>query len=489
MKSTKVLVIDDEPLVRRSAQRLLVDEGYEVDTAASVAEGVATFESFRPQVVILDLKLPDGSGLDLLPSLRKIDPSVQLVMITAFGEAQTAVSAMKLGANDFLKKPYDSEELLYAVRSAARSLQREHQLKVYRKRDRANYQRSQMIGNSPAMRRVRDLVYKVARSDATNVLITGESGTGKELVARAIHFESRRRAAPLVEVNCSGFQESLLENELFGHERGAFTSANYLKRGLVELCDGGTLLLDEVAEMPLNVQAKLLRFLDNQTFRRVGGNVDISIDIRIIAATNAGLEERIAAGTFRQDLFFRLKVVSIGLPRLRDREEDTLQLAFHFLDKFSRAFGKDFRHIGGQAADLLLSYQWPGNIRELENLLERIVLLEEGPELRVEHLPLAIEGLRRGQRLPSAPDAPAAQQFWLARFHEQLKVRDEESLMTLRQVGDMYVAFVLAECGDNRSEAARRLGLSRQGLIDRLRRIQVRQDEPATKALGPGLSG
>lgn len=489
MKSTKVLVIDDEPLVRRSAQRLLIDEGYEVDTAATVAEGVATFETFRPQVVILDLKLPDGSGLDLLPSLRKIDPSVQLVMITAFGEAQTAVSAMKLGANDFLKKPYDSEELLYAVRSAARTLQRDQQLKVYRKRDRARYQRSQMIGNSAAMRRVRDLVLKVARSDATNVLVTGESGTGKELVARAIHFESRRRAAPLMEVNCSGFQESLLENELFGHERGAFTSANYLKRGLVELCDGGTLFLDEVAEMPISVQAKLLRFLDHQTFRRVGGNVDISVDIRVIAATNANLEERIAVGSFRQDLFFRLKVVSIGLPRLRDRGEDTLQLAFHFLDRFSRAFGKDFRHIDGQAADLLMTYHWPGNIRELENLLERIVLLEEGPELRIAHLPLAIQSLRNGQRLPSAPDAPAAEQFWLSRFYEQLKSREVDSLLTLRQVGDMYIAFVLEECGNNRSEAARRLGLSRQGLIDRIRRIEARKEEFAGQSVGSSLSG
>ncbi|MBM3318105.1 MAG: sigma-54-dependent Fis family transcriptional regulator, partial [Candidatus Eisenbacteria bacterium] len=342
MKRVKVLIIDDEALVRRSMRRVLGDAGYEVVDAAGVEEGFRAFEAERPQVVVLDVRLPDGSGLDLLPRLRRADPAVKVVMVTAFGETADVVRAMKLGAADFLKKPYDLEELEHAVRSAARSLARDRQLKVYRTRDRARYARRQMIGRSPQMLALQEMIRKVALSETTSVLLMGESGTGKELVARAIHFQSARRDAPLMEVNCSSFQESLLENELFGHERGAFTGANYLKRGIVELCDGGTLFLDEVSETPAKVQAKLLRFIDNQSFMRVGGNADLSVDIRLIAASNADLAELIAAGRFRQDLYFRLKVVSIVLPPLRERGEDILLLARAFLERFGAKFRKEF---------------------------------------------------------------------------------------------------------------------------------------------------
>ncbi len=478
MKTTKVLVIDDEPLVRRSTHRLLTDEGYEVLTAETAAEGAHLFEANRPHVVILDVKLPDGSGLDVLQNLRRIDPGVQVVMITAFGETQTAVRAMKLGATDFLKKPYDLEEMRHAVRNAAKSRARDAQLKVYRKRDRARYARSQMIGRCPGMQHVRELARKVARSDATNVLVTGESGTGKELVARAIHFESGRRNAPLMEINCSGFQESLLENELFGHERGAYTGANYLKRGLVELCDEGTLFLDEVAEMPLSVQAKLLRFMDHQTFRRVGGNVDLSVDIRVVAATNADLERRIEEGRFRQDLFFRLKVVSIHLPPLRDRGDDVLELAAFFLDRLSQGFGKDFRTIDLEASRLLRRYAWPGNVRELENLLERVVLLEQGPVLRAKHLPPGIRGPAEAPSNDRAEGSfPEDSRAWFTRFGVMLNPAPDDSPMSLREFSDAYIRFVLAECDGNRTRTARRLGLSRQGLIDRLRRMERRRSD------------
>ncbi len=477
MRTYKVLVIDDEPLVRRSTQRLLSAEDYEVLTAATAAEGLATFEAARPQLVILDIKLPDGSGLDVLSQMRKTDPSIQVVVITAFGEAQTAVEAMKLGAADFLKKPYDMQELLHAVRSAARNLAREKQLRVYRRRDRARYARSQMVGECAGMLQVKELVKKVARSDATNVLVTGESGTGKELVARAIHFESARKDAPLMEINCSSFQESLLENELFGHERGAFTGANCLKRGLVELCDGGTLLLDEVAEMPLNIQAKLLRFIENRVFRRVGGSADILVDIRIVTATNANLEQRIEEGRFRADLYFRLKVVSIMLPPLRDRGDDILVLASRFLERFSHQFRKDFRRIGDGAAYLLMRHPWPGNVRELENLLERIVLLEEGPELGEQHLRGSVgREASREAHVALLESGELNGDGWLRRFQTELAESKGEGPMTLRELGDAYVAFVLRECEDNRSRAARVLGLSRQGLLDKLRRIREREE-------------
>jgi two-component system response regulator AtoC len=475
VKSTKVLVIDDERLVRSSMGRALRDEGYEVAGAATAAEGLARFEDFRPRVVILDIKLPDGSGLDLLPRLRKIDPSVQVIIITAFGEEKTAARAMKLGAADFLKKPYDLGELRHAVDSAARSLARETQLRVYRKRQRAHYARSRLVGGSPAMQAVKQLIGKVARSGATKILVTGETGTGKDLVAGAIHFESERRGGPLISINCSNFQETLLESELFGHERGSFTGASHLKRGLVELSDGGTLMLDEVAEMPLNIQAKLLRFLDHGTFRRVGGNVDFGVDLQVIAATNADLERRIQEGQFRDDLYFRLKVVSIQLPPLRDRGDDVLELARHFLVSFSRKYGKDFREISAAAAALLLGYGWPGNVRELENLLERAVLLEEGPELLPRHLPDDLRGGRSGLALSEPAGAPAVAPTWATRFALAIATQSHGAVPTLMDLGDAYVRFVLQECGGNRSRAARELGMSRQGLRERMRRMEERE--------------
>jgi two-component system response regulator AtoC len=487
VKRTRVLVIDDEPLVRRSMRRALGDAGFEIAEAATVAEGLTTFESERPQVVVLDVRLPDGSGLDLLPQLRRADPAVKVVMVTAFGETADVVRAMRLGASDFLKKPYDLQELEHAVRSAARSLARDQQLKVYRKRDRARYARTQMIGHSPQMEALREVIRKVALSEMTSVLLMGESGTGKELVARAVHFQSARRDAPLMEVNCSSFQESLLENELFGHEKGAYTGASYLKRGIVELCDGGTLFLDEVSETPSRVQAKLLRFIDSKTFMRVGGNVDLGVDIRLIAASNANLEDLIAAGRFRSDLYYRLKVVSIALPPLRDRGDDILLLASAFLQRFSRSFHKDFESIQAGAARCLLRYRWPGNVRELENLIERVVLLEEGPELRAAHLPPEIQ--RAGdlpearaseyRPLVSVRDADgavacgaASETTLLDRLGRRLQEAGDDSVPSLRQVGDAYIDLILDACAGNRSQAARLLGLSRQGLLERLRRMQ-----------------
>ncbi len=479
MTLTRVLVVDDEPLVRRSMQRALSDHGCEVWTAATVAEGFTAFETHRPQVVVLDVRLPDGSGLEMLPRLHRIDPSVKVVVVTAFGETSDAVRAMKLGATDFLKKPYELAELLHAVRSAAKSLERDKQLKGFRKRERVRYARSQMIGDSPEMQAVKELVRKVALSNTTTVLITGESGTGKELIARAIHFQSARRDAPLMEVNCSTFQESLLENELFGHEKGAFTGANYLKRGLVELCEGGTLFLDEVSEMSPRIQAKLLRFIDNQSFKRVGGTVELGVDIRLIAATNADLAQRIGDGRFRQDLFFRLRVVAIHLPPLRERGEDILLLARAFLERFSQEFRKGFRHIEDAAARRLLQYGWPGNVRELENLIERVVLLEEGPVLTLQHLPPEMRGSTEALAVASADARGDLPPGVLAELCHQLKECAADAAPPLRRVEDAYIGLILRECDGNRSRAARMLGLSRQGLIDRLRRMDA-GTSPAT---------
>ena len=443
-----VLVVDDEALIRKSLSKVLRAKGYAVETASTGEEGLEKAAAVRPQVMILDMRLPDTDGLSVLRRVRQIDPVLQVILITAYGEIPMAFEAGKLDAVSFLRKPYEMEDIELAVEAAGRYFQQASELDLYRRQAWQNYSGEEIIGRSEPMEEVRDLIDKVVRSKATSVLISGESGTGKELVARAIHYQSDRAHAPLMEVNCSSFQENLLENELFGHEKGAFTDAGETKKGLVELCDGGTLFLDEVADMSQPTQAKLLRFIDYRSFKRVGGAQDIAVDIRIVAATNKDLEEEVRAGRFRSDLYFRLKVVSIHLPPLHDRGDDILLLAQHFLEEFSRKFKKEFQAIAPEAQPLLVSYRWPGNVRELRNVLERAVLLEEDTELRIDHLPREIAG----RRLAGDQDIASP---------------------TLAQIEADHISEVLRLTAGNKSRAARILGISRQGLIEKLRRLRV----------------
>ena len=452
-----VLVVDDELLIRKSLSKVLRARGFMVETASTGAEGLDKVNALRPQVMILDMRLPDTDGLSVLRRVRQLDPLLQVIVITAFGDVQSAVDAMKLGACDFLRKPYEMEDIALATESAARNFRQASELDLYRRQAWRQFTGEEIIGKSQAMQVVRDLIEKVVRSQATSVLITGESGTGKELVARAIHYRSDRAQAPLMEVNCSSFHESLLENELFGHERGAFTDATDAKKGLVELCDGGTLFLDEVGDMSLPTQAKLLRFIDHRNFKRVGGAQDISVDIRIVAATNKDLEGEVRAGRFRSDLYFRLKVVSVRLPPLRDRDQDVLLLARHFLAEFSRQFQKGFTDLSPEAAQRMLEYAWPGNVRELRNLIERVVLLEEGQRLEREHLSPELLGRRAAVSSPGASG-------------------DEVSLPTLAQIEAEHIGEVLRLTAGNKSRAARILGISRQGLIEKLRRLRMEED-------------
>lgn len=465
-----VLVIDDEPSIVRSLSRILDDRGFGVSTAGSGQEGMSLAATVRPQVVILDLRLPDGDGLPIIRELQKLDPAIRVIVITAFGDLKRAIEAMKAGASDFLKKPYEMDELLLAVEQAARAFESHLRLTIYERREQEVFQGQRIIGASPAMLQLLDIVEKVSSSNATTVLINGESGTGKELVARAIHHGSERRHAPLMEVNCSTFQENLLENELFGHERGAYTDARETKKGLVELCDGGTLFLDELAEMPLVTQAKLLRFIDNQTFRRVGGAVDLKVDIRILAATNKDLEQEMAAGNFRDDLYYRLKVVSLGLPPLRERGEDVLLIARHYLSHFNQKFKKSFGEISPDAARHLLAYSWPGNVRELKNVLERVALLENDRTLEVHHLPPELQG----QTVPSSPRDVG----------DALVASGQE--LSLAVVEEEHIRRVLRLTGGNKSQAARLLGISRQGLFERLKRFGEATESSDTDAQAPG---
>jgi len=451
-----VLVVDDELLIRKSLSKVLRARGYGVEVASTGAEGLEKAAEARPQVMILDMRLPDTDGLSVLRRVRQLDPLLQVIVITAFGDVASAVDAMKLGACDFLRKPYEMEDIVLAVQAAGQTFRQATELDLYRRQAWRQYSDEGIIGRSGPMREVRELIEKVVHSKATSVLITGESGTGKELVARAIHYRSDRAKAPLMEVNCSSFQETLLENELFGHERGAYTDATDTKKGLIELCDGGTLFLDEVADMSLPTQAKLLRFIDHRNFKRVGGAQDISVDIRIVTATNKDLESEVRAGRFRGDLYFRLKVVSIHLPPLRERGDDILLLARHFLREFARKFQKRLSDISPEAAQMFLDYSWPGNVRELKNQIERVVLLEEGRRLLPEHLPVEFSG-----RKPASESAAA--------------VKDVLALPTLAQIEAEHIGEVLRLTAGNKSRAARILGISRQGLIEKLRRLRMEE--------------
>lgn len=452
-----ILIIDDEPSVGRSLSLVLNDKGWGVRVCHTAADGLAAAQSSRPQVVLLDHNLPDAEGPSVLAKLKELDPRVRVIMITAFGDTSLAVQLIKAGAYDFLTKPYDLDQVLHAVDSAWRDFETQSRLDLYRIREQYT-ESDHMVGESSPMLEVRSIIGKVAGSDATSVLVSGESGTGKELVARAIHDNSARETFPFMDLNCSSFSEQLLENELFGHEKGAFTDAQDTKPGLVELTDGGTLFLDEVADMPLVTQAKLLRFLDSRQFKRVGGTRDLDVDIRVVAATNKSIENEIEAGRFREDLYYRLKVVSIHMPPLRDRGDDILLLAHHFLNRFAKKFSRRFRTISTDCAEAFQSYPWPGNVRELKNVVERAVLLEDDTVLQPQHLPK--EFVREG-----GGSLPV-----------------QGTLRSLQEVVDAHILQVLEQTNFNKSQAARILGISRQSLLDRLKRVERRNDAASEKA-------
>ena len=467
----RVRIADDEELIRKSLIRLLRDEGYQVDAVGTAAEVLESVRRDAPDVLVLDLRLPDGSGLELLPRLKAMAPEMKVVVITAFGDLPTAVEAMRQGATDFLKKPYEMHEMLLAVERLKAGLVRETQLDAFRRGELESFLKTKIVGESSAMQRVWDVVEKVAASEATTVLIEGESGTGKELVARAIHFESSRKDAPFLALNCSSFQEPLLENELFGHERGAFTDAREPKRGLVELADQGTLFLDEVGDLPAATQAKLLRFIEERTFKRVGGAADLTVDLRIVTATNRELDPAVREGGFRQDLYYRLKVVSIELPPLRERGDDVILMARHFLALYNEKFRKRFSSLEPEVEGIFRGYSWPGNVRELRNLLERIVLLEDDEVLREDHLPSEIVA-----QVESVPRV----------LRDALAARgDEDSggLPTLAEVEQEHILRVLEFTEGNRSRTARILGISRQSLIERLKRIAAARGSLSSEEL------
>ncbi len=404
MQTPTILVVDDEQLIRWSLATRLTDAGYRVLEAET---GKQALERHREGVdlVLLDYRLPDADGLSILKQIKEADPDTLVILLTAFSSVETAVEAMKAGAYHYANKPFNVDEIALLVEKALETTRLRREVRALRASQAQPYGIGRIVGQSAAMVAVRALILKIAGSPASTVLLTGESGTGKDLAAKVIHYASDRSARPFMNITCSALPDALLESELFGHERGAFTGADRQKRGLLETADGGTVFLDEIGEMVPVLQAKLLRFLEEKTFKRVGGSTDLKVDVRVIAATNRNLEEEVRHGRFREDLYYRLNVLPVALPPLRQRPEDIPALVNHYVDIFNTEFRKRIQGVAPQAMHRLQHYGWPGNVRELRNAVERAMLLSEGDELTLDDFPLGGgPGGRLGDRVELPPN-------------------------------------------------------------------------------------
>jgi two-component system response regulator AtoC len=446
MSGSRVLIVDDEQTLARSAQAFLGDHGYEADVANTGEKALEQLGTLQPDVVFADVRLPGMSGLELLKRIREFDPVIPVIMLTGYGSIEGAVEAMKLGAFDYVKKPVDLEELKLLADRARENRQLKQELSYYRRRATRDVGFTAMVGQSPAIRAVLDRARQIAElAETPPVLLTGETGAGKGLLARAIHAAGPRAAKPFIEVNCTALPATLMEAELFGYERGAFTDAKESKPGLVEAAEGGFLFLDEIGDVDLAVQGKLLRAIEERAVRRVGSVRERKIDARIIAATNRDLEREVRQERFRKDLYFRLAVIVLQIPPLRERGEDVLLLSEHFLRAFNAKYGKVVREISAPARELLLAYPWPGNIRELSHVIERAVLWSRGPVLDVEHLSLTSPQEAEGPHPGGGGD--------------------------LVQWEKAMIEQALREAEGNQTRAAQRLGISRDTLRYRLKKF------------------
>lgn len=387
MRQQKILVVDDEHLIRWSLEQNLKKQGYEVVAAATGEDALKLLKDDVPDLMLLDIQLPGIDGLAVLERVKEMEEEIIVIMVTALGVLETAVKAMRMGAYDYINKPFNLDELAIVIKKALETGELRREVAHLRSEQSRKYGSGSIIGRSRHMQNVLTMVDKVAKSDAGTILIQGESGTGKELIAKAIHYQSGRAERPFMAINCAAVPETLLESELMGHERGAFTDAKVQKKGLLEMADGGTLFLDEIGDMAPGMQAKLLRVLEDRSFRRVGGTKDIQVDVRIISATNKDLLQAIEEKVFRADLYYRIQVIPIHLPALRERRDDIMPLVEHFIAHFNREFGKSVKGVSKMAEKFLTEYAWPGNIRELRNIIERAIILENEETLLLEHLP------------------------------------------------------------------------------------------------------
>lgn len=451
MSKGNVLIVEDNEDLCQTLADVLNKQGNNVRTAYTGEHALNLLQKDIIDLVLLDIKLPDMNGLKILQEIRDNDPDILVIMITALTDAQPAVDAMKMGAYDYLMKPFELDELKIVVAKALEThhLKREiSRLKIQRKEQ---FPDDELFGISRPMRELKKLIKIVAGTPKTSVLIQGESGTGKELVANAIHNWSARADKPLIKINCSAIPENLLESELFGYEKGAFTDAKNLKKGIFELANNGTIFLDEISSMQMSIQPKLLRVLETQSFRRIGGTSDIKIDVRIIAATNRNLEDCVEQQIFREDLYYRLKVMVINIPTLSERTEDILPLAMLFIEANNKEFGKDVKGIALEAQERLLKYQWPGNVRELKNVIERAVILCNDSQLHSEHLPLELQ-----QEIPKMSKTSDFSTF----------TSGGDSLEDMER---RHILYVLKKYNGNKSKTARVLNISRSTLREKMK--------------------
>ena len=451
-----VLVVDDDQDMRALLRDVLEEHGYKVTLAQNGQEALKNLREGEYPVVLTDLRMKGIQGIELLAEIKRSFPDTNVILMTAFGSVETALEAMKQGASDYLMKPVKNDDLLRVTERSFREALLRSEINRLRREVNKEYSFNQILGKSKPMREIFDLIRRVADSP-TNILITGESGTGKELVAKALHYNSERKDAAFVAVNCAAIPEQLLESELFGHMRGAFTDAKVDKRGLFEEAAKGTLFLDEISELPLMLQAKLLRAIQEKEIRRLGANRPIAVDTRLIAATNLNLSEEVKAKRFREDLYYRLNVIEMRLPPLRERREDIPLLVDAFLKKFGQARGKDVKGVSETTLALLIDYAWPGNVRELENVIERAVTLSRGDKILPDDLPATIQGSRGDRR-----------------------VLDEaaEKMHPLHEIEKEYIKKILEKMGGNKYQAAQVLGIDRKTLYRKLGEMDESEKNP-----------
>ncbi|HTM01651.1 MAG TPA: sigma-54 dependent transcriptional regulator [Candidatus Omnitrophota bacterium] len=451
-----VLVVDDERSLRFTLSESLSEEGYRVDTASDGAEALSKVEGGDFQLVLLDQKLPDANGIEVLRKIKAKRPELPVVIMTAYGKFENAVEAARAGCYDYIGKPFELDHIKLVLANALALARAHDEVARLKAAERRRAGSTIVSAGSPAMEKIFSTMKKIGQSGTSTILLEGETGVGKELVAREIHDLSARRDGPFIPVNCSAIPESLLEGELFGSEKGAYTDSKGRKRGVMEQANGGTLFLDEIGEMQANLQARLLRALEQRRFRRLGGETDVSVDIRVVAATNRDLKAMVDQGKFREDLYFRLAVIRVPVPPLRERTGDLQSLIDHFVEHFNQEFGKRVKGPNEEALALMLAYRWPGNVRELKNVIERAVLLESEDWILPEHLPLEIVGA--GGSAPKVLET---------RLHV------DAGVLTLAKAEQIAIEMALTQAGGNKTRAAEALGISRQTLRTKLKEYRM----------------
>jgi len=451
-----ILIVDDDEVMRETLSDVLRKRGYEVFSVGSGNGALSMIKKSIIDLILLDMRLPDIDGLEVLKKIKEFDTEILVIMMTAYSDVQTAVSSMKSGAYDYINKPFELDELKLLIEKGLETKSLINEVRRLHRQQKENYENSHIYGVSPQIHYVKELIGMISKTHKTSVLIQGESGTGKELAANAIHYNSHRKDKPLMKINCSAIPDALLESELFGYEKGAFTDAKNTKKGLFELADGGTVFLDEIGDMNPFLQSKILRVLENQTFMRVGGEREIKVDIRVTAATNKNLEAMVKEGFFRKDLYYRLKVMVVEMPPLRDRLEDILLLSNLFIEENNKEYNKNIRGFSDEAKKLMIQYSWPGNVRELKNVIERAMILTDQEVITPKHLPFELKQIDK-----------------MAHGNTEYEVSESTTDMSLEGMEKSHLSKVLKRLEWNKSKASKFLGISRATLRAKIKKYNI----------------